>query len=609
MADQDFAQLLPVPNSFLCPITQELMTDPVAAADGFVYERAAIQTWFQNPKSGGRSPMTNQPLPSKAVSDVVCLRRAIEEYLHHRPVLLRTEQSRASLEEAVRCLAEDLEFKVLCRRSQEEHKLKVQEQLLRLQAEVEELKELVTLLGCLIDQPEPTAEEVPGDVAPQQLPEMPREEQAPKALPAAAPKALQVAAEVPEKVRGGYVARALQVVARLWGGRGGEVATATAQVPKPLQPGSPPRVSGGDVATAEVPGEVGGGPKSDVVEEVMAELLEMMQPMMRVLDSPGTREILGGSDRVTVSLAKAREALKAVDTKKMSRREMVAFGHEEALKSLRTLPPSTSFGFVPEGGFWAPARILKSVRLALQSGEEGAERGMHLHALLELLYRQIELPEQEVEGAKVLHWLVKSSGEMRTRILCRKGLKTVVALLKRANAKCKAYAAACIGLFMTDSNCIENILYLDDFDRPGLLRETVPWLGELLISGSARGKEIAVQALWPLMLHPKIGYSAVFHGLSGDPQGLHESLCSLLQGSTEVQQLAIKLLRALSLTRNPETGQEQQPLLLFPESVVQPALAERLVRSDKLLEHADGWGTCLAELEGPRTQGSGCLLS
>ena len=34
---------------------QELMKDPVAAADGTVYERAAIEEWFLNPKGGLRS--------------------------------------------------------------------------------------------------------------------------------------------------------------------------------------------------------------------------------------------------------------------------------------------------------------------------------------------------------------------------------------------------------------------------------------------------------------------------------------------------------------------------------------------------------------------------
>eukprot|EP00727_Mastigamoeba_balamuthi_P004697 m51a1_g14225 putative u-box domain-containing protein 54 (368) ;mRNA; f:195413-196583 len=45
---------------FLCPITLEVMQDPVVAADGFTYEREAIATWI---RTGRRtSPCTNLPL-------------------------------------------------------------------------------------------------------------------------------------------------------------------------------------------------------------------------------------------------------------------------------------------------------------------------------------------------------------------------------------------------------------------------------------------------------------------------------------------------------------------------------------------------------------------
>lgn len=44
----------------LCPITCEVMRDPVVAADGFSYEKSAILTWIGNGKC--TSPMTNEPL-------------------------------------------------------------------------------------------------------------------------------------------------------------------------------------------------------------------------------------------------------------------------------------------------------------------------------------------------------------------------------------------------------------------------------------------------------------------------------------------------------------------------------------------------------------------
>ena len=34
------------PNAFLCPISQEVMAEPVVAADGHSYEKTEIEKWF-----------------------------------------------------------------------------------------------------------------------------------------------------------------------------------------------------------------------------------------------------------------------------------------------------------------------------------------------------------------------------------------------------------------------------------------------------------------------------------------------------------------------------------------------------------------------------------
>ena len=49
------------PETFECPITKNLMIDPVLAPDGYTYERLAIKTWL---KSNPTSPITRQPLHS-----------------------------------------------------------------------------------------------------------------------------------------------------------------------------------------------------------------------------------------------------------------------------------------------------------------------------------------------------------------------------------------------------------------------------------------------------------------------------------------------------------------------------------------------------------------
>ena len=49
---------LEYPDDFLCPITCDIMKDPVSAKDGHTYERSAIQRWFDEGKLS--SPVTNE---------------------------------------------------------------------------------------------------------------------------------------------------------------------------------------------------------------------------------------------------------------------------------------------------------------------------------------------------------------------------------------------------------------------------------------------------------------------------------------------------------------------------------------------------------------------
>lgn len=48
-----------IPDEFVCPITFDIMEDPVVAADGTTYERRAIEVWLQNHTT---SPKTNELL-------------------------------------------------------------------------------------------------------------------------------------------------------------------------------------------------------------------------------------------------------------------------------------------------------------------------------------------------------------------------------------------------------------------------------------------------------------------------------------------------------------------------------------------------------------------
>jgi hypothetical protein len=64
-------------NCFMCPITHELMSDPVIAGDGHTYERAAIVNWLQR---NDRSPVTNERLSSRALIPNFTIKQAVHEY-------------------------------------------------------------------------------------------------------------------------------------------------------------------------------------------------------------------------------------------------------------------------------------------------------------------------------------------------------------------------------------------------------------------------------------------------------------------------------------------------------------------------------------------------
>ena len=79
---------LAVPRSFACPITQEVMTDPVVTVDGHSFERAAIEEWFRRRVS---NPLTGLPLDSATLTPNHTLRGSIVELMNRRPELAPRE--------------------------------------------------------------------------------------------------------------------------------------------------------------------------------------------------------------------------------------------------------------------------------------------------------------------------------------------------------------------------------------------------------------------------------------------------------------------------------------------------------------------------------------
>ena len=66
-----------VPDEYICPITAEIMTDPVTTQDGFTYERAAITEWLRTKDT---SPKTGATLESKALIPIHSLRSMIRAF-------------------------------------------------------------------------------------------------------------------------------------------------------------------------------------------------------------------------------------------------------------------------------------------------------------------------------------------------------------------------------------------------------------------------------------------------------------------------------------------------------------------------------------------------
>lgn len=71
------------PELFLCPISRELMHNPVLASDGHIYERVQIESWLQRHQT---SPMTNMAM-APALAPVLTLRSEIEAFRQRFPHL------------------------------------------------------------------------------------------------------------------------------------------------------------------------------------------------------------------------------------------------------------------------------------------------------------------------------------------------------------------------------------------------------------------------------------------------------------------------------------------------------------------------------------------
>jgi hypothetical protein len=81
----DSLRVEPIYESFLCPLSKQVMRDPVTIESGATFEREAILKWFKDNGSGGRRlvcPVTNKELSSTELNPSIALRNTIDEWMH-----------------------------------------------------------------------------------------------------------------------------------------------------------------------------------------------------------------------------------------------------------------------------------------------------------------------------------------------------------------------------------------------------------------------------------------------------------------------------------------------------------------------------------------------
>lgn len=67
-----------IPNEFFCPISKEIMLDPVVIRDGYTYEKKTINEWF---KYSNKSPITSKIVKSNFFINNTSLRNMIREWI------------------------------------------------------------------------------------------------------------------------------------------------------------------------------------------------------------------------------------------------------------------------------------------------------------------------------------------------------------------------------------------------------------------------------------------------------------------------------------------------------------------------------------------------
>lgn len=93
--------------SFICPITREVMIDPVETPSGHTFERGAIEKWLSEAEEPS-CPITSNPLEISTLRPNKTLRQSIEEWRDRNNMImvasLKSKLSSENEEEVIHCL-------------------------------------------------------------------------------------------------------------------------------------------------------------------------------------------------------------------------------------------------------------------------------------------------------------------------------------------------------------------------------------------------------------------------------------------------------------------------------------------------------------------------
>ncbi len=160
---------------FICPITQQPIGEAVLAADGFIYEKSAMERWIQTCQRSGqevRSPCTNLPLRTLELRPLLQLNKFLQ-MVSVATAEEETEQDsaddavlRATLEIAQQELATMREMLDIARVAEESAQEKVYNLLRQMQEERETFQRVKEQLEQLREQ-QKMREDQPGKVTPE----------------------------------------------------------------------------------------------------------------------------------------------------------------------------------------------------------------------------------------------------------------------------------------------------------------------------------------------------------------------------------------------------------------------------------------------------------